>query len=125
VGTANLSGALAGSWYPNRVANGSLSNPTIQQWFNPSAFAVPAPFTFGNSGRNILYGPGFANLNFNLAKTFNIMEKVKLQIRADAINIFNHPNFGQPNAGIGTAGAGVISSADAARTIQLGAVLRF
>jgi nitrogenase subunit NifH len=60
-----------------------------------------------------------------LAKTFNIMEKVKLQIRADAINIFNHPNFGQPNAGIGTAGAGVISSADAARTIQLGAVLRF
>jgi len=125
VGTANLSGAISGSWYPNRLANGSISNPTIQQWFNPTAFAAPAAYTFGDSARNILYGPGYANLNFNLAKTFNLVEKVKLQIRADAINIFNHANFGQPNASIGTAGAGVVSSADAGRTIQLGAILRF
>jgi hypothetical protein len=125
VGTTDLSGAITGSWYPNRLANGSISNRKIQQWFNPAAFTAPAAYTFGDSGRNILYGPGYANLNFNLAKNFNIVEKVKLQIRMDAINIFNHANFGQPDASIGTAGAGVVSSADAGRTIQLGAVLRF
>ena len=128
MGTANLSNSLAGSWYPNRIGNGSISNPTIQQWFNPAAFVAPAPYTFGDSGRNILYGPGLANLNFSLAKHFSIpigSDVTKLEIRMDAINLFNHPNFGQPNTAIGTAGAGVISSADAARTIQLGALLRF
>jgi len=125
MGTANLSNSLAGAWFPNRLASGSISNPTNQQWFNPFAFAEPAPFTFGNSGRNILYGPGFANVNFSLAKDFSITEQMKLQIRADAVDVFNHPNFGQPNTSIGTAGAGVISSAITSRIIQLGAVLRF
>jgi hypothetical protein len=125
MGTANLDGSLAGSWYPNRIANGSISNPTNQEWFNPAAFVQPTPYTFGNSGRDILYGPGFANLNFSLAKTFNIVEKVKLQFRADAIDLFNHPDFGLPNTSIGTEGAGVVSSAIESRVIQLGAVLRF
>jgi hypothetical protein len=125
VGTANLSGSLAGSWYPNRIGSGKLSNPTIQEWFNPTAFVAPAAYTFGDSGRDILYGPGVGIVNFSLAKTFKIVEKVKLQFRADAFDLFNHPNFGQPNASIGTEGAGVISSADDERTIQLGAVLRF
>jgi hypothetical protein len=125
VGTANLSGSLAGSWYPDRLGSGSISNPSIQEWFNPGAFTAPADYTFGNSGRNILYGPNEGLVNFSLAKTFNIVEKVKLQIRADAYDFFNSPNFGQPNASIGTAGAGIISSANDSRTIQLGAVLRF
>lgn len=125
MGTANLSNSLAGSWYPNRVAAGTVSNPSNQEWFNPTAFVEPAQYTFGDSGRNILYGPGFANLNFSLAKTFNVVEKVKLQIRMDADDLFNHPNFGQPNTSIGTAGAGVVSSAIDSRIIQLGAVMRF
>jgi outer membrane receptor protein involved in Fe transport len=125
VGTANFSGAITGTWFPNRMGSGKLSNPTIQQWFNPAAFTAPTNYTFGNSGRNILYGPNLGLVNFSLAKTFNIEEKVKLQIRADATDLFNSPNFGQPNTGIGTSGAGIISSADDSRTIQLGAVLRF
>ncbi len=125
IGTNNLSNSLAGSWFPDRIASGHLSNPTHQEWFNPAAFTTPAPYTFGNSGRNILYGPGFGNVNFSLAKTFSIVEKVKLQIRADAVDIFNHPNFGQPNTSIGTLGAGVVSSAIDSRTIQLGGVVRF
>ncbi len=125
VGTANNSGAISGTWFPNRVGSGVLSNPTHSEWFNPAAFTTPAQYTFGNSGRNILYGPGFANLNFSLAKTFDIVESLKLQIRMDALDLFNHPNYGQPDTSIGTAGVGNISSVIDNRVIQLGAVLRF
>ena len=130
MGTANLSNSLAGTWFPNRIGNGSLSNPTILQWFNPAAFAEPAQYTFGNSGRNILYGPGFANMDFSVSKTFSIPmkgEPLKLQIRADAVDFLNHPNFGQPSTAVGpqVQGSGVVSSAIDSRTMQLGAVLRF
>jgi hypothetical protein len=128
MGTANLSGSLAGNWYPNRLAKGTLANPSINLWFDPTAFAQPAPYTFGNSGRNILRGPGFRNMNLSLAKSFRIRalgESSRLQIRMDAYDVFNHPNFGMPNTGIGTPGVGVISSALTNRNIQLGAKLSF
>ncbi|MCU1272800.1 MAG: hypothetical protein JWO48_231 [Bryobacterales bacterium] len=129
MGTANLSGALSGSWYPNRVGNGALSNRSLNDWFDVNAFAQPSPYTFGNSGRNVLYGPGYERVDIGLAKAFAIRklgEQTKLQVRGDAFNGLNHTNFGQPNANIGTAGAGIISSTSANnRQIQLGAVLRF
>jgi hypothetical protein len=129
VGTANNSGALAGSWRPNRLAKGTVSNPTINEWFDPSAFEVPAANTFGNSGRNILYGPRWNNVNGALLKNFAIKrlgEKSKLQFKAEASNLFNHPNFGLPDAAIGTGSAvGTISSSAAARTMQFGASLAF
>ena len=52
--------------------------------------------TFGNEGRNQLTGPGLATTNLSVSKTFAIWEQVKLQIRADADNLFNHPSFGLP-----------------------------
>lgn len=137
MGTANLSGSLAGSWFPNRVGNGSVSNPTIQQWFNPSAFAAPAPGTFGNSGRNILFGPSWKQMDLSLAKHIRIKELGEggdLEIKADAFDAFNHPNFGQPNPNIGTAAVGTITSANTSngnfpysegRVVQLGARLSF
>lgn len=128
VGTANLSGALSGTWLPNRIASGTLENPTISKWFDTSAFVAPAPFTFGNSGRGVVRGPGFVNLDMSLSKEFSlapIRESMSLQIRVDAANVLNHPNFGQPNAGIGAQGAGGIFSALAPRSLQLGARLLF
>jgi hypothetical protein len=62
---------------------------------NSAAFALPAPFTFGNAGRNILYGPGLVDADFSLFKDFPIKERAKLQFRIEMFNIFNHPNFGQ------------------------------
>src|SRR5208337_73736 len=133
VGTANLSGSLAGSWYPNRIANGRLAKPTINTWFDTSAFVTPDPYTFGNSGRGVLRGPDYRDLDFSLAKDFPIRRlgaAGRLQIRADVFNLFNHPNFGQPNNAIGTPGAGVVSSTvgsgfassgSTGRNIQLGA----
>jgi len=128
MGTANLSGSLAGTWFPNRLGNGTLANPSINEWFDPTAFAQPAPYTFGNSGRDILRGPGWSNVNFSLAKNFRIRwigEAGRLQIRSEAYDLLNHPNFGMPNPNIGTPGVGVISSALTNRIIQLGAKLSF
>ncbi len=128
MGTANLSGSLAGTWFPNRLGNGTLANPSINGWFDPTAFAQPAPYTFGNSGRDILRGPGWSNLNLSLAKNFTIPwigEAGRLQIRSEAYDVLNHANFGMPNADIGTPGVGVITSALTNRIIQLGAKLSF
>jgi hypothetical protein len=129
VGTTNNSGSLAGSWRPNRLAKGTVANPTINEWFDPSAFEVPAANTFGNSGRNILYGPRWNNVNGALLKNFSIQrlgDKSKLQLKAEASNLFNHPNFGLPDAAIGTGSAvSTISSSAAARTMQFGASLTF
>jgi outer membrane receptor protein involved in Fe transport len=137
VGTANLDGSLAGTWFPNRVGDASVSNPTVQEWFNPSAFAAPAPGTFGNSGRDVLFGPSWKQVDFGLAKHFAIHklgEGGDLEIRADAFDLFNTANFGQPNPDIGTPSAGTITSANYSngnfpysegRIIQLGATLTF
>ena len=129
VGIPNNDGSLAGSWRPNRIAKGTVAHPTISEWFDPSAFEVPAANTFGDSGRDILYGPHWNNVNGALLKNFAIPrlgEKSKLQFKAEASNMFNHPNFGLPNAGIGSGPAvGTISSAASARTMQLGASLTF
>ncbi len=142
MGTQNLSGAapnsslyLAGftaaeSWYPNLVGNPGLANQTVTQWFNPAAFAQPTPFTFGNSGRNILRGPGLTDVDFSFGKNFAIPalgEASRLQLRFDATNALNHPNFSNPNANIGTPAAGTITSTltGTGRILQLGARFSF
>jgi hypothetical protein len=91
--------------YPDRIGNGQSSHPTIDHWFDQSAFAVPAfhsigntdYFTFGNSGRNILRGPRQVDFDMSLGKAFRIREGISLEIRADAYNAFNHPQFSKPN----------------------------
>ena len=132
-GGSNFSGS--GTWYPDRVCNGALSNPSLQEWFNPACFQSAALGTFGNSGRNVLFGPHFFNMNTSLAKSFKLRwlgEAGLLQIRIDAFDVLNHPNFGQPNASIvpgataGTfIGTGTITSSSTQRNVQLGARVVF
>jgi hypothetical protein len=127
----------AGSFlYPQQVGDSKVSNPTIHGWFNPAAFANPAPGTFGNTHRNTLIGPGFANVNLSIAKEFSLYERLKLEIRGDAYNAFNHINYANPNANVGYVG-GVLADPTAGtitgpagfngnlRIIQLGAHLTF
>jgi hypothetical protein len=79
--------------FPNLAGNPHVSNPTIHEWFNPAAFAFPAAGTFGNSGRSILIGPGFSNVNLSIAKMFPLhWERSNLEFRADMYNAFNHTN---------------------------------
>jgi outer membrane receptor protein involved in Fe transport len=81
---------------PNIVGNANLSKPTPQQWFNPSAFAVPAQYTYGNAGAYILQGDGFVNLDASLIRTFTLTERLKLQFRLDAFNSTNTVTYGNP-----------------------------
>jgi hypothetical protein len=128
---ANLSGSLAGSWFPNRIRDGALpeSERSIYGWFDTTAFTTPAQYAFGNAGRNILRTPGLWNADFSLAKEFRIpmprLESSKLEIKALSTNVFNHPNFGAPASSIGAATVGRITTAGAARMIQLGARYEF
>jgi hypothetical protein len=66
-------------------------------WFNPGAFAVPPAGQFGNAGRNMLRGPGFAQFDPALHKDFAISHERKLTVGVEAYNLFNHPNFGVPS----------------------------
>ena len=98
----------ATSW-PNRIGDGRLDSPTPDQWFDVTAFVAPPPNTYGNSGRGILYGPGTRTLDLSLAKRIPI-RNFRLQFRADAFNLLNTPQFGFPNANIGSATAGRITT---------------
>jgi hypothetical protein len=94
---------IANSGTPNRpnvVRGQSISLPsskrTPDHWFNTDAFSTPAPFTFGNAGRNIIPGPGNEVIDIALARRFSITEHGSVEFRAEGFNIFNHPNFGIP-----------------------------
>jgi hypothetical protein len=97
---------------PNRVCNGNLSSgqQSISEWYNISCFVAPPPYTFGNAGRNILIGPGLATWDFGADKDFRLTERFALQFRAEFFNLLNHPNFGLPNASIGSSAAGTITT---------------
>jgi hypothetical protein len=97
---------------PDRIGSGILpsNQRSISHWFDQTAFASPAPFVYGNAGRDILFGPGRTNLDASLFKDFRPWERLMVQFRAEAFNIMNHPQFGQPNATIGNSAVGTITS---------------
>lgn len=110
---------------PNVIGNPSVSNCTPAQCFNVAAFGVPAPFTFGDAGRNILRGPGTQNWDFSVLKDFHIGETRYLQFRSEFFNIFNHANFNNPNPYVDTPQGGQIFSAKDPRIIQFALKLYF
>jgi hypothetical protein len=119
--------------HPDRVRNGSLSNPTASQWFDPTAFVCPGtpgwtlgtpctigdnPATdlapigrFGNSGIGIVTGPGTVNLSTALGKSFLITERVKVKIEGSFTNVFNHVNLADPINDISNPSFGQITAA--------------
>lgn len=99
---------------------------TTDAWFNPAAFATPAAYTFGNVGRNTIYGPGMQTLDVALVRAFPIHERSSFEFRAEAFNALNHSNWGTPNRFVNTAQFGTITEASTpGREIQLGARLSF
>jgi hypothetical protein len=81
----------------NPINSNWESAPDTIGYLNGNAFADPPLGTFGNLGRNVIYGPKFWNLDFAVAKNTMITEKLNLQLRAEFFNLFNHPNFALPN----------------------------
>jgi hypothetical protein len=87
---------LVGNPYTGVCPNGThIGTPSC--WFNPTAFAVPAPGQFGDAGRNILRGPGFAQFDLALQKDFQLKEGMKIALGVEGYNLFNHPNFAVPS----------------------------
>ena len=104
---------------PDRIGSGAVDNRTLRLDFDPTAFRVPQPFTYGNSGRNILYRRGFKNWDFITVRNFPIRERLRFQFRAEFFNFTNTPAFGGPVSNIQAQNAGQILSAGEPRDIQL------
>ena len=96
--TGDNGNSVGGVARPNVLFNPALSNPTPQEWFNTAAFAIPAQYTFGNAGRNILRGPGLATVDFSLRRAFALRERMTLTTEAQSFNMFNRANFNLPDA---------------------------
>jgi hypothetical protein len=110
---------------PNLIGNPRLSDRTPALWFNTGAFVIPPRGNFGNSGRNILEGPGLATVNFSLLKNTVIREHTTLQFRLETFNLFNRANFALPDNFVGSPTFGQILSAGSPRRLQLGLKLLF
>jgi len=130
----NLLNTGTGSQFPNRIASGVLPSEkrTIERWFDPSAFVSPGQYIFGNSGRNVLRGPGTKQVDLSVFKSFPFGEKWRMDFRAEAFNAFNTPQFNNPNSSIGFSGVARITSAGnppiyqrTSRQIQLALKLYF
>jgi hypothetical protein len=124
---ANIGNSV--SWWnyarPNLVGNPQPAHPTTQEWFNPSAFAVPS-FSYGNFGRNVLRTPSVADADFSLFKNFLITESTIVSFRAEFFNLFNIQNYGAPDSLIGDPAAGrITSNVIPPRQIQFGLHINF
>jgi len=114
-----------GSFVPQRVnfvnagVNGALDDHTPNRWFDKAAYLVPAAGTQGTAGRNTERGPGTQVVDFSAIKRFPFGSR-RLEFRAEIFNLFNHPNFGNPDGNISNVTAGVISTADDGRNMQFG-----
>jgi len=108
-----------GGQRPNRLGSGRLDNPSIDNWFDKTAFTVPANFTYGNSGGGILREDRFKSMDFSVFKQFPITEGSRIQFRAEFFNLTNTASFLGPNTNIDVAAGGrVTATANTPRQIQ-------
>jgi hypothetical protein len=96
---------------PNLVPGVSIyaANQTIDNWFNPAAFSVPAKGTWGNLGRYAGRGPGYYEIDSALQKKFLLTERIALDFRAEAFNLFNHPIYSNPSGNLSSGSFGRIT----------------
>jgi hypothetical protein len=116
---------------PDRVSinpdfHGSAITSKVEQWFNPAAFLLPPPGTYGNAGRDILTGPHLLELDTSVVKSTAITERIRAEFRAEFFNVLNHTNLGMPVVAMFSSGAvsptaGAITyTATTQRQIQFG-----
>jgi hypothetical protein len=104
----------------------SVSYPkTVDEWFNPAAFAKPAPLAFGSAPEGVITLPGRVNFNWSMFKSFrmplaNRAEGARLEFRAEAFNVFNHTQFYGVDTGYGDSSFGKVTSVHDPRVLQLG-----
>ncbi len=120
---ANTSNSFGGGQRPDSTGKeAKLDNPTLAQWFDTTAFTIPAQYTFGNVGRihPSIRSDRIESLDLSVFKNFRIKERVSVQFRAEWFNALNHPIFGDPNTTVGNVNFGrVTSTANGPRQTQL------
>ncbi len=109
----------------NLVGDPHLSNPTPSRWINTAAFASPAAFTFGNSGRNILRSDWNRTFDLSLFREFPVYERFRLQLRGEAYNAFNTPIFKAAVKDISSINFGKVVAASDPRILQLSVKVTF
>jgi hypothetical protein len=110
------------NWNPD--FKGPVVLGTADHWFNSKAFRMPTPGTFGNVSRGSIRGPGLVNFDTSLFKKFRISERLNLQFRAEAFNLFNHSNFFYPNSVVFVGNSAKYSYSDTAGQITAAAISR-
>jgi hypothetical protein len=114
---------------PDLIGNPNEGPRTVEAWLSRAGFrrlsAATEAGNFGNAGRNIARGPGFANVDISLLKDFKLKEAVRLQFRAEVFNLANHPNFGLPISDLASPNFGRILTASQARLTQFALKLIF
>jgi hypothetical protein len=106
---------------PDRIGPGVLDpgKRTIDAWFATKDFVAPAPYSFGNAGRNILGGPPYVNWDLSVIKQSRVLDSSRIEFRVELFNAFNQVNFELPNSVLGTSVFGKIFGARRAREIEL------
>jgi len=129
---AGVDRSLAGVNLDHADVNGSVAVyndkshvEKTAKYFNTSAFSLPALGTFGTSGRNILRAPGYANFDAGLFKNITLHEDKRLELRWEAFNSLNHPNFLAPNNSFTSSAFGRITSTSRGRVMQIAAKIVF
>jgi hypothetical protein len=128
--TANDLGGVLDTFGTNRadiVGDIHSGGGSVKEWFNTAAFAQPALGAYGNSGRNILRGPGRNNVDLALFKNFDLPRGATLQLRFESFNALNHPQFRGDGLGrnVNNDNYGVLTIAYPGRINQLGLKLLF
>lgn len=113
---------------PDRSCNGNLpfGSGTVGKWYNPGCFAPALAYTFGNSGRDVIFAPGIGNLDLLVDRTFRLHELKTLEFRSEFFNFTNSAHFGVPDMTVTDRQAGTISNdASPNREIEFALRLRF
>jgi len=109
---ANTLGLFSGAQYATTVGNPNLprGNRTVQEWFNPAAFAITPQDQLGNTARASFFGPGQNNFDLSVQRIFPIKERLRFKLRVDMFNAFNHPQFSNLNTTITSPAFGSVTS---------------
>jgi hypothetical protein len=116
------------TYRPNLVSGQDPNDgaKTPQQWFNTAAFALPAAFTYGNAGRNIVIGPGIFNTDASIIRNFMLGGSKSIQFRLEAFNLFNEPIWGDPTMAMSSPLYGQINTTRSPmRELQIGVKFAF
>ena len=125
--TNNTNAFSAGNQRANVLRDPVLPSDkrSVNEWFDITAFAQPAAYTFGNGGRGDMRAPGIINVDLSILRNFHLGERRMLRFRGESFNVLNHTNLSSPGAVFGSAAFGQINAARAARVMQIGMTLRF